>query len=637
MCGISGLIYHDPARPADRTVLAAMNAAITHRGPDSDGFHFDGPLGIAMRRLAIIDRAGGDQPLSNEDGRVWIVFNGEIYNHPALRAELLAHGHVFRTHSDTECIVHAYEQWGDDCVRRLRGMFAFAIWDAPRRRLLLARDRVGKKPLYYAEHDGGLLFGSELKTLLRYPGFPRDIEPAALHHYLTLQYVPDPLTAFRAARKLLPAHLLVCENGRVTTRPYWDLDFREKEDISDPTALREKVRAKIEESVRIRLMSEVPLGAHLSGGIDSSVIVALMAEASSQPVKTFSIGFEEAAFNETDQARAVAERFKTEHHEFIVRPDALEVLEPLVDHFDEPFADAASIPLWYLSKLTREHVTVALNGDGGDEAFAGYQRYYADGVADLYRYVPRFLRAGFDAMLRPFGGTSGKPVERSPLAALRKLGHAATQTSGSSVVRWGSYFTEAEKAALYTPDFAAQLAVDPRNAEPSHAAMERTYLAALANNRLERTLYTDLHHYLPGALLVKADRMTMAHSLEARSPFLDHELLELAARLPPRWKVRGTTTKWILRDLFRDMLPDKIAARGKLGFSVPLARWFAGPQLGAVRDILLADGSKVQGLLRREGLAQLVEENRTGRADHGKKLWALLCLETWLRRVAKVG
>jgi len=631
MCGISGLLYHDPARPADRTVLAAMNAAIIHRGPDSDGFHCDGPLGIAMRRLAIIDRAGGDQPLSNEDGRIWIVFNGEIYNHEGLRRELVDRGHTFRTHSDTECIVHAYEQWGDHCVRHLRGMFAFAIWDSARRRLVLARDRVGKKPLYYAEHDGALLFGSELKTLLRYPGFPREIEPAALHHYLTLQYVPDPLTAFRAAKKLLPGHVLVCEGGKVTTKPYWDLDFRQKEDTSDPTALRAKVRAKIEESVRIRLMSEVPLGAHLSGGVDSAVVVALMAQASSQPVKTFSIGFEEAAFNETDQARTIAEKFDTEHHEFIVRPDALEVLEPLVEHFDEPFADAASIPLWYLSKLTRQHVTVALNGDGGDEAFAGYQRYFADGMADLYRYVPRFLRASFDALLRPFGGTSSKPVEKSPLAALRKLGHAATHTSGSSVVRWGSYFHEGEKARLYTPEFKARLG----NAEPSHAAMERTFAAALATNRLERTLYTDLHHYLPGALLVKADRMTMAHSLEARSPFLDHELLELAARLPPKWKVRGTTTKWILRDLFRDLLPEKTASRGKLGFSVPLAKWFAGPQLAAVKDILLAPAARIHSILRPLALTQLVEENRTHRADHGKKLWALLCLETWLRNVAR--
>ncbi len=608
-----------------------MNAAITHRGPDSDGFHFDRNAGIAMRRLAIIDVRGGDQPVSNEDGSVWIVFNGEIYNHPALRAELERRGHTFRTRSDTECIVHAYEEYGDDCVRHLRGMFAFAIWDARRRRLFIARDRVGKKPLYYAEHDGALLFGSELKCLLRYPGFPREPDPVALHHFLTLQCVPHPLTALRAARKLPPGHTLVCEDGLITTARYWDLDYRTKLTGPEPE-LRERVRAKIEESVRIRMMSEVPLGAHLSGGVDSSVIVALMAGLSTRPVKTFSIGFEEAAFNETDHARAVAQKFGTEHEEFIVRPDAMDVLGPLVDHFDEPFADPAAIPLWYLSKLTRQHVTVALNGDGGDEAFAGYQRYYADRVADIYRLVPHALRDGLDALLRHLPGGGDKPVEKSPLAALRKLGQAASYGSGASVVRWGSYFTEAEKAWLYTPEHAAQV-----HAEPSHFTMERTFADSLAGNRLDRTLYTDLHHYLPDALLVKADRMSMAHSLEARSPFLDHELLELAARLPQRWKVRGTTTKWILRDLYRDVLPERIAGRGKLGFSVPLAGWFAGPQLGAVRDLLLAPDSRSRVLFRRKAVAQLVEENRTCRADHGKKLWALLCLEMWMRKLHDHG
>ena len=623
MCGIAGYTYHDTGRSADRQVLAAMNAAITHRGPDSDGFHFDGPTGIAMRRLAIIDVASGRQPISNEDGSIWIVFNGEIYNHPALRAELKKRGHIFKTHSDTECIVHAYEEYGDDCVRHLRGMFAFAIWDAPKRRLFIARDRLGKKPLYYAEHDGALLFGSELKCLLKYPGFPREMNPEAVHHYLTLQYVPDPLTGFRAAKKLPPAHTLVCENGRISTRRYWDVDFRTKESGDD---LRERVRAKIEESVRIRLMSEVPLGAHLSGGIDSSVVVGLMAGMSSRPVKTFSIGFEEAAFNETDHARAVAEKFGTEHQEFIVAPSAMEVLEPLGAHFDEPFADSAAIPLWYLSKLTRQHVTVALNGDGGDEAFAGYQRYYADAVANFYGLVPSFLRNAADALFSLLPVNGNKPVEKSPAAALRKLGHAAAFGSGASVVRWGSYFSEAEKAALYTGDFAKAM-------EPSHAAMERTYAAALAANRVDRTLYTDLHHYLPGALLVKADRVTMAHSLEARSPFLDHELMELAARLPVRWKVRGTTTKWILRDLFRDFLPERIAGRGKLGFSVPLARWFAGPNLDAVRD-LLGSGARCHGFLSAENISKLIEQNRSGRFDHGKKIWALLVLENWLRSYA---
>jgi asparagine synthase (glutamine-hydrolysing) len=606
-----------------------MNNTIVHRGPDSEGLYVNGPAGIAMRRLAIIDVACGDQPLSNEGEDAWIVFNGEIYNHPSLRAELVARGHVFRTHSDTECIIHAYDEWGDDCVRHLRGMFAFAIWDTRKKRLLLARDRVGKKPLYYAEHDGALIFGSELKCIRKYPGFTGTPAPIALHHFLTLQHVPDPLSAFAEVRKLPPAHVLVLEDGRVSTRRYWDLDFRKKS-ASEDDELRAELRQKIEESVRIRLMSEVPLGAHLSGGIDSSIIVGLMAGMMDRPVKTFSVGFEETAFNETEFARIVAQKFGTEHHEFTVRPDAFEVLESLVDHFDEPFADPAAIPLWHLSKLTRQHVTVALNGDGGDEAFAGYQRYYADRIADCYRFVPKFIRDGVvPRLLRAFPVTSDKPVEKSPLAALRKLGQAASMGRGASVTRWGSYFMEAEKADLYTADFAAAV-----RGHPSHAAMEETYARALADNRLEGVLYTDLHHYLPGALLVKADRMTMAHSLEARSPFLDHELLELAARLPARWKVRGSTTKWILRDLFRDLLPETITRRGKLGFSVPLARWFAGPQLNAVRDVLLSPTARSATMLQRQRVEQLIEENRTGRADHGKKLWALLNLEVWLRKSA---
>jgi asparagine synthase (glutamine-hydrolysing) len=351
---------------------------------------------------------------------------------------------------------------------------------------------------------------------------------------------------------------------------------------------------------------------------------------SDRPVKTFSVGFEEAAFNETEYARIVAQKFATEHHEFTARADAFEVLESLVDHFDEPFADPAAIPLWYLSKLTREHVTVALNGDGGDEAFAGYQRHYADRIADFYRIVPRFIRdKAVPALLRAFPATSDKPVEKSPLAALHKLGQAASMGRGASVVRWGSYFTEAEKAWLYTEDFARKV-----RGHPSHAAMEESYANALASHPLDRVLYTDLHHYLPGALLVKADRMTMAHSLEARSPFLDHELLELAAKLPVRWKVRGSTTKWILRDLFRDLLPKEITRRGKLGFSVPLAKWFAGPKLDAVRDLLLAPGARSAAMLERKHVEQLIEENRAGRADHGKKLWALLNLEVWLRKSA---
>jgi len=627
MCGISGLVFTDPERPIERAVLERMNAAIRHRGPDSDGFYVRPGIGLAMRRLAIVDLHTGDQPLSNEDGSVWIVFNGEIYNYPSLRPELEKRGHVFRTHSDTEAIVHLYEEYGLECVQHLRGMFAFAIWDEKRRRLFIARDRLGKKPLYYAEHDGALLFGSELKCLLQYPGFPREADLTAIHHYLTLQYVPDPWSALKHARKLPPAHRLVWEAGRVTIERYWELPYEPKWATPEPE-LREQVREKITEAVRIRLMSDVPLGAHLSGGIDSAIIVGLMAGMSDRPVKTFSIGFQEAAFNELHHARSVAEKFGTEHHEFIVEPAALEVLPQLVEHFDEPFADAAAIPTWYLAQMTRAHVTVALNGDGGDEAFGGYQRYYADPVADLYRLVPAALRHGvFDRLLRAVPVQSGKPVETSIATALHHLTRAADLPVGASIVRWGSFFTEAEKAALYTDEMRQSLA-----AAPSHALLEETYRQALARSRLDRTLSTDVQNYLPGALLPKVDRMTMAHSLEARSPFLDHEVMELSARLPESWKVQGRNTKRILRELFADLLPPQITRRGKMGFSVPLGLWFRGPLNTAMRDILLAPNARIFRYLRRPGIEALFAQNADGRADHGKRLWALLNLEVWLQK-----
>jgi asparagine synthase (glutamine-hydrolysing) len=628
MCGISGILYSDPGRVVEREIIEKMNGVIRHRGPDSDGFYLRPGVALAMRRLAIVDLQTGDQPLANESNDVWIVFNGEIYNAPALRADLEKRGHVFRTHSDTEAIVHLYEEHGLDCVRHLRGMFAFAIWDEKRRRLLIARDRVGKKPLYYAEHDGALLWGSELKCLLQYPGFPREVDAEALHHFLTLQYVPDPLSALRHARKLPPAHRLVWEGGRVTIERYWELDYREK--WTAPEAeLRAEVRRQAEDAVRIRLMSDVPLGAHLSGGIDSAIVVGLMAGMMNRPVKTFSIGFEEAAFNELHHARAVAEKFKTEHHEFIVAPKALEVLPELVAHFDEPFADAAAIPTWYLAKMTREHVTVALNGDGGDEAFGGYQRYYADPLADLYRLVPSSLRHGiFDRLAGLLPRGSG-PVESSIPTALRHLTRAADLPVSASVVRWGSFFTEEEKDDLYTGEMRAQL-----RARPSWQLLDESFRHALADSRIDRTLSTDVLNYLPGALLPKVDRMTMAHSLEARSPFLDHQLLEFAARLPTDCKVRGTTTKRILRETFADVLPPSIAGRGKMGFSVPLGSWFRESLREPVREILFGSDARLYHHLRRERVQVLFDENVHGRQDHGKRLWALLNLEVWLKTYA---
>jgi asparagine synthase (glutamine-hydrolysing) len=627
MCGICGQVNTDPRQQVDRTVLERMNAVIRHRGPDSDGFYVNCAVGLAVRRLAIIDLITGDQPMCNEDRTVWTVFNGEIYNYLELRPQLEAKGHIFQSNSDTEVIVHLYEDHGPACVDHLRGMFAFAIWDVRQRLLLLARDRLGQKPLYYAEHKGTFLFGSELKCILQYPGLPREADVEAIHHYLTLQYVPDPWTAFKGIHKMPPAHRLIWQDGRFQIECYWDLAYEPKWELPEPE-LKQKVRETITEAVRIRLMSDVPLGAHLSGGIDSSIVVGLMTGMMDQPVKTFSIGFEEDAFNELSYARQIAQVFGTDHHEFILKPDALDVLPRLVQHFDEPFADPAAIPTWYLAEMTRQHVTVALNGDGGDEAFAGYQRYYGDLIADAYRLMPRFLRHGVtDPVIRALPVQADRPMERSYVMALRQLTRAADLSHSASIARWGSYFDETEKRALYNDTMRQAI-----NNTTSAALLEETFHRAKAANRLDRTLYTDVHNYLPGALLPKVDRTTMAHSLEARSPFLDHKVMELAARLPAAWKVQGQRTKKILRALFADLVPSTVVQRGKVGFGVPLGTWFRGPLYEPARDLLLAPDTRLTHYLRTDEVARVIEDNRLGQADNGKRIWALLNLEVWLRQ-----
>ncbi len=626
MCGICGQVNADPAQPVDRSILERMNAAMIHRGPDSDGFYLNGSVGLAMRRLAIVDLATGDQPIHNQSKTVWVVFNGEIYNYPDLRKTLESKGYSFYTNTDTEAIAHLYDEYGVDCVQHLQGMFAFALWDEREQRLLIGRDRLGQKPLYYTEHQNSLLFGSELAVLLQYPNLSKTVHPEALHHFLTLQYIPDPLTAFQGIHKLPPAHRLIWQAGQIHVEPYWDLHYDPKWPHSE-SELRDQIRNTVTNAVRSRLMSDVPLGAHLSGGIDSSIVVGLMAGMTDQPVKTFSIGFNETAFNELAYARQIADRYSTDHHEFILEPNALEILPKLVAHFGEPFADPAAIPTWYLSQLTRQHVTVALNGDGGDEAFAGYQRYYADPIADLYRLVPGVLRQGVvNPVLRSLPVRTDRPIERSYAMAFRQLAQAADLSHAASVVRWGTYFTEAQKWAMYTPEMQEQLQVDP-----SYAFLEASFHSAKASDRLDRTLYTDIHNYLPGALLPKVDRMTMAHSLEARSPFLDHQVMELAARLPTTHKLQGRRTKKILRDTFADLLPDPIEQRGKVGFGVPLGLWFRETLYDPVKEMLLASDAMVSRYIQPAAIAQLLSDHHQNNADHGKRLWALLNLEFWLR------
>jgi asparagine synthase (glutamine-hydrolysing) len=629
MCGITGLVNYDRERPVDPETLARMNQVILHRGPDSDGFYLQGHVGLAIRRLAVIDLVAGDQPLSNEDGSVWLVFNGEIYNYQELRLQLQKKGHQFRTNSDTETIVHLYEEYGVACVDLLRGMFAFALWDQCRRRLLLARDRLGKKPLYYAEHDDALLFGSELKCLLQYPLFPRRPDFDALDDFLGLQYVPDPLSAFQGVRKLLPAHRLIWEDGKTQVERYWDLTYEPK--INKPPAeLEEELLQRLEDAVRIRLVSDVPLGVHLSGGIDSSIVTAMAAKLTSRPIKTFSIGFEEERFSELPYARLVAQMYATDHHEFIVRfGDIPQLIRKLARNFDEPFADPSAIPVYLLAQRTREHVTVALNGDGGDELFAGYIRYGLDRYAEAYARLPFLLgQKVFPALLASVRQPLDRPGEENWVAGLKRLAQAARTTRKANFLRWGSYFSNSMKDQLWKEDVSSEL-------KNSHTLTEQLlsdlFDTAPARSALDRTLYVDTRAYLPGDLLVKADRMTMAHSLEARSPFLDQEFQAWAVRLPTHHKWNGKTHKYLLKRACAKLLPATLLTRGKQGFGIPLGAWIQGPLKEWVQQLLLDPQARMGDYLRRDCIQHLLQEHLRGRESHANRLWALVMLEVWLQ------
>ncbi len=634
MCGICGVIAQKGAALPDGDVLDAMNAALVHRGPDGAGkkiFAFEDGGGVALmhRRLAIIDLATGDQPMANEDGSLWVVFNGEIYNYLDLRRELEAKGHVFHTRSDTEVIPHLYEEYGQGCVERLRGMFAFALFDANNRELFLARDRFGKKPLYYAQIGGAFAFASEMKSLLTMPDCPRRANLEAIGHYLTLQYVPDPLTAFEGIHKLPAAHRLTVKNGEHRTGRYWTLAYEPKIEASEDVLI-EELRERLTEAVRLRLISDVPLGAHLSGGVDSSILTAIMAGLCGQPVKTFSIGFKEEAFSETGKARAVARMYGTDHREFVVgHANAMEILDAAARQFDEPFADPSALAVWHLSRMTREYVTVAVNGDGGDEIFAGYQRYWLDPWANAYAKLPHVVtRRVAPFLLRGLSESPDKPIEKNYAAGLKRLSQAAEIGPKASIVRWGSYFSPSMKADLARPEAAgAMLRAD------SAALLALLYDGARAATPLDRTLYADIASYLPGDLLVKADRMAMAHSLEGRSPFLDHELAEWAARLPCRDKLRGRTGKYLLRKAFGHLLPPEAANQKKQGFGLPVGKWFREDLRECAWDMLLS-GRAARELVRPEAVETMLKEHDLGGVDHGKRIYALMMLEMWLTAYA---
>jgi asparagine synthase (glutamine-hydrolysing) len=624
MCGIVGMVNLD-GRAAQPELLARMNEAIIHRGPDEDGTYLKGHVGMAMRRLAIIDLKSGQQPIANEDRTCWIVYNGEVYNYREVKKELEARGHRFHTDCDTEVVVHAYQEYGADCPKHLRGMFAFAIWDERRQELFLARDRVGKKPLLYAKTRDSFVFGSEFSALLLHPSISREIDRAALDDYLSFMCVPAPQTAYRDIRKLEPGHsLTLTRDGEIKTQRYWEPDFSKKVKLTEEEA-GERALELLREAVRVRLMSEVPLGAFLSGGIDSSAVVALMAEESSGPVKTFSIGFEEQDFSELHHARRVAERVGAEHHEFIVRPDALEVLPTLVEHYGEPYADSSAIPTYYVSRETRRHVTVALNGDGGDECFAGYERYAAMRLSERYRKLPGVLR---ERVIR-------QALELLPISELkpsrarkvRRFLRAASLPPVERYLQWVSTVPRDVKEDLYSDDFKEE--VGGRDAS---AWLRPWFARANGAGVVDAALLADTMTYLPNDLLVKVDIASMANSLEARSPFLDHHVIEFAASLPENLKLRGLTTKYILKKTLQKLLPSENLTRGKMGFGVPIGHWFRGQLQPFLRENLLSDKASRRGLFRPEAVRRLVELHTRGERDYTHQLWALLMLELWFQR-----
>lgn len=630
MCGIAGAAWTSNSVPFDPAVLQRMTNAIAHRGPDDQGRYqspADAGPGAALghRRLSIIDLGGGHQPLSNEDGSIWIVFNGEIYNYQELQPSLRKQGHVFRTSSDTETIVHLYEQYGPDCVRQLRGMFAFAIWDQNKRQLFLARDRLGKKPLVYRQEAHRLLFASELKALLQVPGVPRELDRTAVDSYLTYQYVPHPQTILNGYSKLPPAHWALFRDGELKLERYWQPAFSpppKADEFPSKDAARRQLRETLTTAVRLRMRSDVPLGAFLSGGIDSTIIAGLMQSLSTRPVKTFSIGFPVAAFDERSYAREAAQHLGTEHHEQVVEPSALQILPKLIWHYDEPFADSSAIPTMYLSEMTRREVTVSLSGDGGDELFGGYQRYQAVKVAGWTDRLPSFVRGLLGAEIWQKFPASVR--QNSKRRRLKRLLSAISLERRRRYLKWISIFDDERRASLYTPEFQASLGqFDP--AEFLFAA----YQECPERDFVTQTTCADVLTYLPCDILTKVDIASMAYSLEARAPFLDHHVVDLAARLPVEWKIQGRQGKQILIETFADLLPKRIQTRSKMGFGVPLDHWFRNELRPLLEDVLLSSQSLGRGFFEPQQVRQLVDEHTHGTWDHSYRLWSLLVLELW--------
>ena len=621
MCGIAGIAsFKDNLINPD--TLKRMRDILKHRGPDDEGLYLSRQhnpntklkVGLGHRRLSIIDLESGHQPMSNEDKTIWIVHNGEIYNFPELREELIGKGHRFSTKSDTEVIIHLYEEKGEKCLDDLRGMFAFCIWDVKKERIFLARDRIGQKPVVYFHGNGIFLFGSEIKSILENESIKRELDLESLDAYLSLGYVPSPLTIYKGIKKLPPAHYLIHDGDNTRIEKYWRLSYKYKTPYNI-TECQDRLYELLGEATKMRLISDVPLGAFLSGGVDSSCIVALMSKFSSKKVKTFSIGFTEESHNELKYARFISKRYNTDHKEFIIKPKALEVLPKLAWHYEQPFGDSSCIPTYYVSKIAREFVTVALNGDGGDESFAGYPRYTGIKLARLFKNAPKgLLKMGYrTSRFCPYGRRFFAGLMDNP-------------DLESAYFNWLSFFTESHKRGLYT-DITERLIERHKPRKYLHDIFEQSD----ASDPTERMISVDTRSYLPEDLLVKIDIATMASSLEGRSPFLDHKVMEFAASLPLKYKLNGLTSKYILKKTFGREIPIAFLNRKKKGFSIPVGEWFRNELKGFVEDMLLDTKSLDRGLFSRDYIEGLLKMHQGRREDHTHRIWALLSFELWHR------
>jgi asparagine synthase (glutamine-hydrolysing) len=628
MCGICGIYNRSPGEPVSRILLERMTHSLVHRGPDSWHSYIDRFVGLGHRRLAIIDRSvDAQQPMCNENKTIYINFNGEIYNYKSLRRNLIIKQHQFKSHSDTEVILHLYEDFGEDCLQYLRGMFALSIWDRRNNKLLIARDRLGQKPLYYTSNARRFLFASEIKALLQDKDLQRIPNLNAIHHYLSLSYVPGCETAFQNIYKLPPAHKLVYQNGKIRISRYWRLSYASQPGRKiDTQHVCKDIVNRLRESVRIRLISDVPVGLFLSGGIDSSAIAALMTQLTDQPVKTFSIRFSEKSHDESTYARFVAKYFQTDHHEFTLTPDIQKILPEIVQHYDEPFADPSAVPVYFLSKMASQHITVALNGDGGDELFAGYDRYVKNKLATYYLRLPHPMRkmlAILSSKLVP-----GQVAHDNFIIRLQRLFQIKRSTAAELYCRWLFIFQQQEKRNLYTTEFSQNI-----DTVETEELLDKLIRGSDGKDITEAALHCDIQTYLADDLLVKMDRATMAHSIENRSPFLDHTFMENIAALPSKLKLKGLTRKWIFKQAMANLLPKKIIHRPKKGFGIPVDQWLRHQLKEITYDTVLSTRALSRGYFKPEKLREIIGQHMSGHRNWQFHLWNLLVLELWHQKV----